>query len=155
MKQEVVALNQWILEKKVNPKQPLGRMECKKMTGKWIMEYAQVTRYDCFGERAAYHFNSVVTTESPAQYLSCVHKYYILYIPSTTRTIHKSIQIQIVHTSTTRKHHTINDSLIVQHRIIPNGHKGYSAQNTSNKTIELSGLSSGVHLNLSFIIKSR
>ena len=63
MKQEVVALTQWILEKKVNPKQPLQRVECKKMTGKWIMEYAQVTRYDCFGERAACHFNSVVTTE--------------------------------------------------------------------------------------------
>ena len=60
MKQEVVELIQWILEKKVNPKQPLGRMECKKMTGKWIMEYAQVTRYDCFGKRIACHFNFFV-----------------------------------------------------------------------------------------------
>ena len=57
MRKLVEDLSGWILEKKVNPKQPLDREECTKICGKWIMEYAQVTRYDCFGERATCHFN--------------------------------------------------------------------------------------------------
>ena len=44
-------LNRWILEKKVTPKQHLNRSEIEKMTGECILEYAQGTRYDYFGER--------------------------------------------------------------------------------------------------------
>ena len=53
MRKLVDHLNSWILKKKVNAKQPLEREEYTK----WIMEYAQVTRYDSFGERVASHFN--------------------------------------------------------------------------------------------------
>ena len=44
MKKRVSELSQWILEKKVNPKQPLEQMEYQQKVGKWIMEYNQVTR---------------------------------------------------------------------------------------------------------------
>ena len=62
-------LNLWILEKKVNPKQPLEREEYTK----WIMEYAQVTRYDSSGERIASYF---YVRLQKTQVLGCHHRNY-------------------------------------------------------------------------------
>ena len=44
VKVRVNELIQWILEKKVNPKQPSEQMEYQQQVRKWIMEYDQVTR---------------------------------------------------------------------------------------------------------------
>ena len=44
VKLRVSELSQWILEKKVNAKQPLEQMEYQQKVRKWIMEYDQVAR---------------------------------------------------------------------------------------------------------------